>query len=85
MQLEKLTNMAEFNETHYRDSWAWIHFLLHRSQETQQLLVAYMNRHRKLSPQPLLSRQLAEIVVDPVAEFQEHFSKLTTSSSSVAK
>jgi hypothetical protein len=76
MELEKISNMAEFSEANYRDSWAWIHFFLHRREETQQLLVDYVNRHRKLTPQPLLSRQLAEILIDPAAEFQEHFSKI---------
>lgn len=81
MQLEKLTNMAEFSEADYRDSWAWVHFLLHRREETQQLLIDYLNRHRKRSPQPLLSRQLAEIMSDPTAEFQDHFAKISSKGS----
>jgi Protein of unknown function (DUF1570) len=75
MQLEKSTHMAEFTDANYRDSWAWIHYLLHRSEETQNLLVEYVSRHRKLTPQALLSRQLATIIVDPTSDFQEHFAK----------
>lgn len=77
MQLEKLTNMAEFSDSNYRDSWAWIHFLLHRREETHQLLVDYLNRHLRFTPQPLLSRQLAEIVADPTSEFQQHFLEIS--------
>ncbi len=79
MELERISNMSEFTDGHYRDSWAWIHFLLHRRQETRQLLIDYVSRHRKLAPQMLLSKQLSEICSDPAKEFQEHFSKMTTS------
>lgn len=79
MELEKISNMAEFTDGHYRDSWAWIHFLLHRRQETRQLLIDYVARHRKMAPQMLLSKQLGDICSDPAKEFQEHFSKMTSS------
>lgn len=76
LDLERIAEMSEFKDAHYRDSWAWIHFLLHRRQETRQLLIDYIARHRKLVPQANLSRQLAEIVADPTVEFQQHFSKV---------
>lgn len=76
MQLEKISNIAEFTDQNYRDSWAWVHFLLHRREATRQLLVDYLSRQRKQTPQPLLSRQLADLIVDPAAEFQEHYSQL---------
>lgn len=79
LELEKIGDMTEFTDAHYRDSWAWIHFLLHRRQETRQLLVDYVSRHRKLAPQMLISKQLGEICSDPAKEFQEHFSKMTSS------
>lgn len=79
LDLERIAEMSDFKDNHYRDSWAWIHFLLHRRQETRQLLIDYIARHRKLVPQANLSRQLAEIVADPTIEFQQHFSKVGSS------
>ncbi|MFO0941745.1 MAG: DUF1570 domain-containing protein [Pirellulales bacterium] len=78
MNLEKISNMSNFTDGHYRDSWAWIHFLLHRRQETRQLLIDYVARHRRQAPQMLISKQLGEICSDPAKEFQEHFAKMTT-------
>ncbi len=76
LDLERIAQMSDFKDAHYRDSWAWIHFLLHRRQETRQLLIDYIARHRKLVPQTNLSRQLAEIIADPTIEFKQHFSKV---------
>ncbi|MBX3421597.1 MAG: DUF1570 domain-containing protein [Pirellulaceae bacterium] len=76
LQLEKLTSIAELEQTHYRDSWAWIHFLLHRNQQTRGLLASYIIKARSRSPQPLLSRQLSTISGDLSMEFQQHFGSL---------
>jgi hypothetical protein len=75
-QLEKAQSMSDFSDAHYRDSWAWIHFLLHRRPETRQLLIQTIDRYRSRTPQPALSRQLAAISTDWNVEFQEHFSRL---------
>ena len=43
--LERLGRMVDINDMgarEYRDSWAWVHFLIHRSPETHQLLAAYL-------------------------------------------
>jgi Protein of unknown function (DUF1570) len=76
LQLERLESMSEFGDDHYRDSWAWIHFLLHRSPQTRQLLIDYITRQRRQVIQAHLSKQLSELISDPVVEFQQHFSKL---------
>lgn len=41
-RLEKLQYINQMGEREYRESWAWIHFLIHRSPETQQLLAGYL-------------------------------------------
>lgn len=82
LELERIQNMASFTDEHYRDSWAWVHFMLHRRKETRQLLIEYVARHRRLAPQMHLARQLSEIVQDPVAEFQQHFSKVSPTAAS---
>ncbi len=75
-ELEQITDQSAFADSHYRDSWAWIHLLLHRRPDTRQLLTDYMTRAYRKTPQPPLHRQLAEIMDDPYSEFRSHFSKL---------
>jgi len=43
--LDRLTRMEGIDDMgarEYRDSWAWVHFMIHRSPETHQLLAAYL-------------------------------------------
>lgn len=73
LMLERIDDLARFEEPHYRDSWAWIHFLLHRNQRTRQMLIEFIARAQHKTPQPPLSRQLSSILSDPMFEFQQHF------------
>lgn len=78
-ELEEIVELAGFAESHYRDSWAWVHLLLHRRPETRQLLTDYLARAYRRTPQPPLHRQLAKIMDDPASEFREHFKLLAAS------
>ena len=83
LELERMTDMPSFNDNHYRDSWAWTHFLLHRNQHTRQLLLEYLDRHRRRIPQANLIRQLSAAMLDPSHEFQQHFIQLLDTPSQV--
>jgi len=41
-RLAKLETIDDMGTKEYRDSWAWTHFLIHRSPETHRLLAAYL-------------------------------------------
>ena len=41
-RLGKLETIDDMGAKEYQDSWAWVHFLIHRSPETHQLLAAYL-------------------------------------------
>ena len=41
-RLAKLETIDDMGSKEYRDSWAWTHFLIHRSPETHRLLAAYL-------------------------------------------
>ena len=41
-RLAKLETIDDMSVKEYRDSWAWVHFLIHRSPETHQLLASYL-------------------------------------------
>ena len=41
-RLAKLETIDDMGAKEYRDSWAWTHFLIHRSPETHRLLAAYL-------------------------------------------
>lgn len=72
-QLEDVSDFLQFKQTHYRDSWSWVHFLIHRSASTRRLLAKYLREHRSGSTQPAISRQLHQACNDFTQEYQAHF------------
>ncbi len=41
-ELEGMVDMTDMRTEHYRDSWAWIYFCLHHTQESRELLQNYL-------------------------------------------
>ena len=48
-RLTRLETIDDMGTKEYQDSWAWTHFLIHRSPETQQLLAAYLQMLSRLN------------------------------------
>ncbi len=72
-KLEAINDLQQFREAQYRDSWSWVHFLIHRSSATRGLLVQYLADTRAGSEQLPLSRQLQQLSADVNHDFQSHF------------
>ncbi len=71
--LEAADQLSEFKEPHYRDSWAWVHFLIHRSAATRELLQRALAQHRSGADPLPLSRQLDLLSREISSEFLAHF------------
>jgi hypothetical protein len=61
--LERLKEIGDMGPTQYRNAWAWIHFLIHYSPKTQQILSRYL--------QTLRTENQSGIDVKQAAEFQK--------------
>ena len=85
-QLEKLTRVDQMRIREYRESWAWTHFLIHYSPETQRALALYLRSLRpeaqaaisaeeaaSLQKSAPLKRLLERRVPDYKAKYVEHF------------
>ena len=56
-RLETLDEVSMMNQADYREAWAWVHFMLHSSEGTQQLLIEYLQELRtNPDPEPLRER-----------------------------
>ena len=71
--LAKVKSMAEFTEGYYRDSWAWVHFLLHRNRPLRRQLVRYLADLRSGTPVEPLEKQLQRTCPDLHQQFVAHF------------
>lgn len=54
--LEQLEMVENMTSQHYRDAWAWVHFLIHRRQTTRKLLVDQIDTRRRARPVLPVSR-----------------------------
>lgn len=78
--LEQLKSIDQLGTNQYRDSWAWVHFLLHRKPQTRQHLVQQLAMHRKQEDALPLSRIVAIELPNWRTEFAEHFCLLANHS-----
>lgn len=85
-RLEKLTRVDQMRSREYRESWAWTHFLIHYSSETQRVLALYLRSLRpeaqagissqeafRLQKNAPMKRLLERYVPDYKAKYVEHF------------
>ncbi len=77
-RLEDVQDLKQFSDVYYRDSWSWVHFLIHRSAATRQLLVRYLHDHRSGTEQLPLSRQMQQISLDYSTDYCAHFRSVAT-------
>jgi hypothetical protein len=77
-QLEAFENLSEMNGQDYRDSWAWVHFMLHGPLEARQTLSNYLYDVRSGNPAGLLSERLADAVPQLQWQLAIHFRNLSS-------
>jgi hypothetical protein len=54
-RLELLEDVAEMQVADYQESWAWVHFLLHESDDGRQLLLDYLGKLATAQAAPSLA------------------------------
>ena len=85
-RLEKLVRVDQMQIREYRESWAWTHFLIHYSPETQRVLALYLRTLRpeaqegisaeeatRLQKDAPLKRLLERYIPEYKAKYVEHF------------
>lgn len=71
-RLESREQLSEFSAADYRESWAWVHFLLHGSKEGNQLLRSYLATIQRERPPGPLSGHLNRVFSDPRSQLTRH-------------
>ena len=72
-RLESSSQISDMDNTDYRDAWAWVHFMLHRSQESRALLNGYLAQARQLGEGFHFHSQIPKVLPDLRNEFVAHF------------
>ena len=72
-ELKQLSDFSKMQNHHYRDAWAWVHFMLHRSDSTRQALRSHVSDIQQHVPPGDLTIRLEKVVPDLELEFRKHF------------
>jgi hypothetical protein len=72
-RLESTSQISEMDNTDYRDAWAWVHFMLHRSQESRSLLNGYLAKAHQFDEGFHFHSQIPKVLPDLRNEFVAHF------------
>lgn len=73
--LESKDDASEFTMANYRESWAWVHFMLHGPPEANQLLRSYLRSIQQNQPPGALSGHLRQLYDSPSAAMLEHLKR----------
>ncbi len=79
-RLEGLKTVRAMSPRDYRESWAWVHYLLNDKPQAKTALLSYLNDLRKSSETPPLSARLASIDKESNARMIVHLDKLQAAS-----
>lgn len=74
-RLEKIREFAQMNHQDYRESWAWVHFLLHHSDDSREILLSYLEELKSKTSISPISQRVAQTL--PVYE-ERFLSHVTT-------
>jgi hypothetical protein len=77
-RLETLQGVQQMGAVDYRESWAWVHYLLQGTSEGRAALLAYLGGIRKGGERMLLSARLPTDKAGAVAGLKAHLTKLQT-------
>jgi hypothetical protein len=75
-QLEKLEELQDLNQmgaSEYRQSWAWVHFMLHGSSAAHDELIQFLADLRAHTPPGQLSQRLRRRIPNLEQQFENHF------------
>lgn len=72
-RLEEKRDLTAMDANDYRDSWAWVHFMLHGPPEPRQVLSNYLYDIRFGNPAGKLSQRLSQDVPSVRSQMLRHF------------
>ncbi len=68
-RLESLEKVEQMQRADYREAWAWVHFMLHHTPDTRQVLLTYVSELKtNRNPEPLSQRLKKDL-----PEFEKRF------------
>ncbi len=83
-RLEQLEKVAQMKQPDYRESWAWVHFMLHGSPVTRQILLTHLQELQTTSAPTPLSDKLQKQFPDVETRFLNYVATLNSTGGWIA-
>lgn len=77
-RLERLEKVEQMHRADYRESWAWVHFMLHSTPDGRQVLLDYLQELRETEHPSELSTSLVAALPEADARFLNYVATLNT-------
>jgi hypothetical protein len=77
-RLESLEAVGDMQKGDYRESWAWVHFLLHHSDDSREVLLSYLRELQSNGKPGFLSTRLRTVMPQVDERFAAHASTLSS-------
>lgn len=74
--LEAKRELTHMGAEDYLQAWAWVHFMLHESEQTRSVLLRYLNRIQQSDPPGKFSRHVSAGVPNAQARVKRHFRRI---------
>ncbi len=75
LNLEKKADLSQMTNGDYRESWAWVHFMLHGPDDANTLLKRYLATIHNHQPPGPLSQHLRRLYASPEARLKSHLKR----------
>lgn len=79
-RLEKMTEFSQMQKIDYQEAWVWVHYMLHASEDTRQVLVDYLLQLRTGGSEESLRTRLLRVQPEIETRFLAHLASLLTNS-----
>jgi hypothetical protein len=76
VRLEGLDRVEQMSPAEYRESWAWVHLMLHTDPEARTVLLRYLQQLRGSRPPGPLRAQLTRIFPAPEETLRQNLNRL---------
>jgi hypothetical protein len=75
-RLEKLSRVEDMTPQEYRESWAWVHLMLHGTQDTRKVLLSYLKEMKTTASPGLLRPRLTAVLPAPETILERHLQSM---------
>jgi hypothetical protein len=75
-RLEQMTEVQQMTTAEYREAWAWVHLMMHTSNESRKVLVGYLRDLRHTKDAGSLRLRLTNIIPAPEMALERHLTLL---------